>query len=68
MTLFDEPPKADFVLDANNVMKYGTMALARCLSGRFSLYDDLAGIVYEAAFSFISRLPWCAARTLVTHS
>jgi hypothetical protein len=68
MALYDELPKADFVLDANDVMKYGTVALDHCISDRCSRYHNLEEIVYESAFPFIARLRWCAARTLATHS
>jgi hypothetical protein len=68
MTVFDELPKADFMLDANDIVKYGTVALAHCLLDHCSPYHDLAGIVYEAVFSFVTHLRWCAARTLATHS
>jgi hypothetical protein len=46
MMLFDELPKADFVLDAYDIVKYGTLELTHCLSDRWSPYHDLTGIVY----------------------
>ena len=48
MTISDDLPKADAVLDANDVVKFGTVALAHCLADRWCPYHDLAGIVYEA--------------------
>jgi hypothetical protein len=62
MTTPDELPNADTVLDASDILQYGTLALSHILTDRWSPYHDIAGIVYQADdfMRFHTTLLWGA--------
>jgi hypothetical protein len=47
MTTPDELPSADTVLDANDIVGYGALALSHILANHWSPYRDIACIVYQ---------------------
>jgi hypothetical protein len=48
MTTPDKLPIADTVLDANDIVRYGTLALSHILTDHLSPYHDIACIIYQA--------------------
>jgi hypothetical protein len=48
--MLEDLPKADPLLKAGDIVKYGTLALTHCFSDHLSLYHDITGIVYESVF------------------
>jgi hypothetical protein len=44
----DELPSTDTVLNANDIVQYGTLALSHILADHWRPYHDIAGTVYQA--------------------